>query len=106
MLNIRDLRIDTSRLGKMLLVDVKPGYQYKDGVKQEGISHYVYSVALPKHSLEKINVKINGKKILEKPEGNFPEVVFTGIELSVYIRDGQGFISGEAVNIEVAGKKA
>lgn len=70
MLNIRDLIIDPVSLGaKKLLVDITPAYEYKDGRRMETITGYRYIVALPEHSLEKIGVKIEGKQLLEKPEG-------------------------------------
>ena len=38
MLNIRDLRIDPTSLGeKMLLVEIIPSYEYKDGAKTNNI---------------------------------------------------------------------
>ena len=41
MLNIRDLRIDPASLGrKMLLVDVMPAYEYKDGKRTETVTGY------------------------------------------------------------------
>ena len=47
MLNIRDLRIDPASLGrKMLLVDVMPAYEYKDGKRTETVSGYRYVVCL------------------------------------------------------------
>ena len=39
MFNIRDLRIDPASLGrKMLLVDVMPAYEYKDGKRTETVT--------------------------------------------------------------------
>ena len=105
-LNIRDLKIDSNCLGKMLLVDVKPGYLYKDGVKQDSVNHHVYSVALPDYGLDKINVKIEGKKLMEKPETNFPDVLFANLEIYVYLQNGQWVVAGRASNIEVVSKKA
>lgn len=41
MLNLRDLRIDPASLGrKMLLVDVMPAYEYKDGKRTETVTGY------------------------------------------------------------------
>lgn len=41
MLNLRDLRIDPASLGrKMLLVDVMPAYEYKDGKRTEAVTGY------------------------------------------------------------------
>lgn len=70
MLNIRDLIIDPASLGaKKLLADITPAYEYKDGRRMETITGYRYIVALPENGLEKIGVKIEGKQLLEKPEG-------------------------------------
>ena len=47
MLNIRDLKIDTASLGKpLLLVEVRPYSEYKDGKALEGIAGYRYDVCL------------------------------------------------------------
>ena len=41
MLNLRDLRIDPASLDrKMLLVDVMPTYEYKDGKRTETVTGY------------------------------------------------------------------
>ena len=51
MLNLRDLRIDPASLGrKMLLVDVMPAYEYKDGKRTETVTGYRYVVCLAEHS--------------------------------------------------------
>ena len=70
MLNIRNLKIDPTSLGeKMLLVDITPAYEYKDGRRLDTVTGYRYIVALPEHGLEKLGVKIDGKQLLEKPDG-------------------------------------
>ena len=52
MLNIRDLKIDTASLGKpLLLVEVRPYSEYKDGKALEGIAGYRYDVCLVAHRL-------------------------------------------------------
>ena len=59
MLNIRDLKIDPASLGKpLLLVEVRPYSEYKDGKAVEGIAGYRYDVCLAAHRLEKLGVKI------------------------------------------------
>ena len=69
MLNIRNLKIDPTSLGeKMLLVDITPAYEYKDGRRLDTVTGYRYIVALPEHGLEKLGVKIDGKQLLEKPD--------------------------------------
>ena len=106
MLNIRDLRIDPASLGvKKLLVDILPAYEYKDGRRTDTITGYRYVVALPEHGLDKIGIKIEGKQIMEKPDG-FAEVEFTGLEVMAYEAQGHAQVSAKATGISlVAGKK-
>ena len=83
MLNIRDLRIDPASLGrKMLLVDVMPAYEYKDGKRTETVTGYRYVVCLTEHRLEKLSVRIDGPQLMEKHEG-FVDVEFTTWSLPV-----------------------
>ena len=105
MLNLRDLRIDPASLGrKMLLVDVMPAYEYKDGKRTETVSGYRYVVCLAEHRLEKLSVRIDGPQQLEKPEG-FVEVEFTGLELMVYEAQGHAQISAKATGVSLVQKK-
>lgn len=99
MLNIRNLKIDPTSLGeKMLLVDITPAYEYKDGRRLDTVTGYRYIVALPEHSLEKLGVKIDGKQLVEKPDG-FAEVEFTGLEVFAYEAQGKTQISARATGI-------
>ncbi len=105
MLNIRDLRIDPVSLGeKKLLVDVIATYEYKDGKRTDVLTGYRYVVALPKHGLEKLSVRIEGKQQLEKPEG-FAEVVFQGLEVTAYEAQGKVQISAKATSITLVNAK-
>lgn len=105
MLNIRDLKIDPASLGaKKLLVDIAPAYEYKDNKRTEKVTGYRYTVALPEHGLEKIGVKIEGKQLMEKPDG-FAEVEFIGLEVFVYVSGGQPQVSAKATGITLANKK-
>ena len=99
MLNIRNLKIDPTSLGeKMLLVDITPAYEYKDGRRLDTVTGYRYIVALPEHGLEKLGVKIDGKQLLEKPDG-FAEVEFTELEVFAYEAQGKTQISARATGI-------
>lgn len=105
MLNIRDLRIDPASLGaKKLLVDIMPAYEYKDGRRTETITGYRYVVALPEHALEKIGVKIEGKQLMDKPEG-FAEVEFSGLEVMAYEAQGKAQVSAKATGIALVNAK-
>ena len=99
MLNIRNLKIDPISLGeKMLLVDITPAYEYKDGRRLDTVTGYRYIVALPEHGLEKLGVKIDGKQLLDKPDG-FAEVEFDGLEVFAYEAQGKTQISARATGI-------
>ena len=99
MLNIRNLKIDPTSLGeRMLLVDITPAYEYKDGRRLDTVTGYRYIVALPEHGLEKLGVKIDGKQLLEKPDG-FAEVEFIGLEVFAYEAQGKTQISARATGI-------
>lgn len=99
MLTIRDFHLDPASLGaKMLLVDVVPVFEYVNGKKTDNQVACRYVVALPELRLEKLGIKIPGKAILEKPEG-FPEVAFSGLELSAYEKDGNILFSATATGV-------
>lgn len=101
MLNIRNLKIDPTSLGeKMLLVDITPAYEYKDGRRLDTVTGYRYIVALPEHGLEKLGVKIDGKQLMEKPDG-FAEVEFIGLEVFAYEAQGKTQISARAAGIQL-----
>lgn len=104
MLNIRDLRIDPTSLGeKKLLVDIVPVYEYKNNQRTDEIVAYRYIVALPELRLEKIGVKINGKQLMDKPDG-FAEVEFQNLEVSIYESQGHPQIFAKASGISTVKK--
>ena len=105
MINIRNLKIDPSSLGSAkLLVDIIPAYQYQNGQRMDTVSGFRYTVALPEHGLEKLGVKIDGKQLMEKPEG-FVEVEFSGLEVFVYMMEGKPCVGARATGITLANKK-
>lgn len=104
MLKVRDLRIDPASLGaKKLLVDIAPAYQYDNGKRTDNVTGYRYIIALPAHSLEKIGVRIDGKQLMEKPEG-FAEVEFSDLDVSVYEAQGHVQLTAKATGISAAKK--
>lgn len=104
MLKVRDLRIDPASLGaKKLLVDIAPAYQYDNGKRTDNVTGYRYIIALPAHSLEKIGVRIDGKQLMEKPEG-FAEVEFSNLEVSAYESQGHVQLTAKATGISAAKK--
>lgn len=103
-MTITDLIIDPKSLGnKLWLVDVVPVYEYKDNQRTENITAYRYTVAMPEKNLDKISVKIEGKQLVEKPDG-YAEVTFTGLEVFIYWLHGQPQIGAKAMGITLVRK--
>lgn len=104
-LKISDLIIDPRSLGdSLLLVDVSPSYEYKNNNRTDTIIGYKYTVAMPDKGLDKIGVKIEGKKLMETPD-SFVEVVFNGLELFLYMMNGQPQIGARATGISLVKEK-
>lgn len=105
MIDLRNLSIDSEgTLGDtLMLVDVTPYYLYdNNGVKTGTIGGFRYTVACPKLALEKVSVKIEGEQRLDKPEKDYPKVVFSDLELSLYWSK-QGYqVSAKAKDIMLA----
>lgn len=105
MLKITDLRIDPKSLGPtMLLADISPSYEYKDGVRTENLVGYGYDIVLPAHKMEKLRVKVLNKTPLididkeEVPVGT--QVQFIGLEVGSYFSKTQGVsVTAKADNI-------
>ncbi|HQO95868.1 MAG TPA: hypothetical protein PK516_08455 [Sedimentibacter sp.] len=105
-MKITDLIIDPKSLGgKLWLVDVAPAYEYKENRRTDTVTGYRYTIAMPDKNLDKINVKIEGKQLIEKPNG-YVEVTFTALELFVYWSNGQPQIGARATSIALANSKA
>lgn len=104
MINIRDLRIDPASLGaKKLLVDIVPVYEYKNNQRTDEVVAFRYIVALPALRLEKIGVKIDGKQLMDKPDG-FAEVEFSDLEVSAYESQGHTQVTAKATGIMLVDK--
>ena len=83
-MKLTDLIVSPKSLGdKLWLVDVSPAYEYKDGKRSDTILGYRYSIALPEHELDKIDVRIDGQQQAEAPNG-YVEVRFDGLEMFIY----------------------
>ena len=105
-MRITDLIIDKLSLGKQLwLVEVLPIYEYKDNRRTDTVIGYRYVVAMPERNLEKITVKIDGKQLIEKPEG-YAEVIFNGLEVFIYWVNGDYQVGAKATGIALASTKA
>lgn len=100
MLKITDLIIDPRSLGsKLWLVDVSPAYEYdKFNQRTETILGYRYSIALPDLGLEKISVRIDGKQLIDSPNG-YVEVDLQDLEVFIYWSKGQYCVGARATGI-------
>lgn len=104
-MKITDLIIDPKSLGsKLWLVDVTPAYEYKDNRRTDTVTGYRYAIAMPEKGLEKINVKIDGKQLMEAPDG-FVEVRFEGLEVFIYWSQGQPQVGAKATGIQLVNSK-
>ena len=101
MLKLTELDINPNSLGsKLWLVDVRPVSVYVNGQRTDNISGYRYTVALPDKGLDKIDVKIEGKQLMDAPNG-FVEVRFDGLKvfLQWYNRDYRVAASATGIHL-------
>lgn len=104
-MQVTDLIIDPISLGRELwLVDVMPVYEYKDGRRTDNVVAYRYIVAMPERNLDKIGIKIEGKQLIEKPDG-YSNVKFTDLEVFLYWCNGQVQIGAKATNVALVNTK-
>lgn len=104
-MRITDLKIDLGSIGsKLWLVNVAPAYQYADGKRTETVKGYRYEVALPERNLDKISVTIDGKQLLETPDG-YAEVTFTGLEVFIYWSQGDYKVGAKAIGVTLVNHK-
>ena len=105
-MKITDLIIDPKSLGeKLWLVEVTPAYEYRNNQRTENVTGYRYAVAMPDKGLEKINVRIDGKQLMEALDG-YAEVRFTGLEVFIYWSNGQPQVGAKATGIALVNTKA
>lgn len=105
-MKITDLVINPCSLGnKLWLVDVTPAYEYQNNHRTETVTGYRYAVALPEKGLDKINVRIDGKQLIDTPEG-YAEVQFDHLEVFVYWSRGDYAVGAKATGIHVVTPKA
>ena len=105
-MKITDLIIDNRSLGnKLWLVDVAPAYEYQNNRRTDTILGYRYTVAMPEKGLDKINVRIDGKQLMDAPNG-YVEVVFDGLEVFIYWSQGQPQIGARATGIRLVNSKS
>lgn len=98
-MKVTDLIIDPRSFGEtMWLVNVEPAYVYRNNMRTDDIAGYRYVVALPDRGLDKVSIKIEGKKRMEQPD-TYQEVVFEGLEIFVYWSGGQLAVGARAKDV-------
>ena len=65
---------------------------------------YRYAVAMPEKGLDKINVRIDGKQLMEAPDG-YVEVRFDNLEVFIYWSQGQPQVGAKATGIHLVNVK-
>ena len=104
-MKLTDLIISPKSLGdKLWLVDVSPAYEYKEGKRSGTILGYRYSIALPEHELDKIDVRIDGQQQAEAPNG-YEEVRFDNLEVFIYWSKGDYHVGAKATGIHIVTPK-
>ena len=104
-MKITDLIIDPRSLGnKLWLVDVTPAYEYQINKRTDTVLGYRYAVALPEKGLDKINVRIDGDKRMEAPDG-YADVRFDDLEVFIYWSQGQPQVGARATGIHLVNTK-
>lgn len=87
------------------LCNITEDWEYVDNKKTDVLLGYKYYIAVPRMNLDKIPVKIPGKKRIEHRKGEVLEVNFTDFELQGYVARGEYGLSGKASGISLANEK-
>lgn len=105
-MKITDLLIDPRSLGNTLwLVGVSPAYEYQNDRRTDTVIGYRYAVVMPEKGLEKINVRIDGKRQMEAPDG-YVEVCFDDLKVYIYWSKGQPQVGARAKGIHLVHSKS
>lgn len=84
----------------MLLVEVRPRFEYQNGQRTDTITGYSYIAVLPDRSFEKLSVRIDGPQLMQQPEdGDYVHVEFDHLELFIYWAQGQYSVGARATGI-------
>ena len=107
MVKVTDVKIDVPATvgNKLLLVDIKPRYEYDNNQRTSNITGYGYTVVLPDKAFEKLTVKIDGQQQMDITDG-YVNVNFTDLELYIYWAQGQYTVGARATGIHTVNNKA
>lgn len=94
-------------IGQTLLVDIRPYYNYTDGVRSQDPVGYIYDVCLPMHKMDKLSVKIAGKQLMDAPLNGAIPVEFIHFNARPYVdRNGRLAVTATANGIKAVNDKA
>ena len=77
---------------------------FPENRKTDSVLGYRYTVAMPEKGLDKINVRIDGDKRMDAPDG-YAEVRFDGLEVFIYWSQGQPQVGARATGIHLVNPK-
>ena len=104
-MKLTDLIVSPKSLGdKLWLVDVSPAYEYQNNRRTDTVLGYRYSIAMPEHELDKIDVRIDGQQQAEATNG-YEEVRFDNLEVFIYWSKGDYHVGAKATGIHIVTPK-
>ena len=105
-MKLTDLIVSPKSLGdKLWLVDVSPAYEYQNNRRTDTVLGYRYSIAMPEHGLDKVDVRIDGQQQMDAPDG-YVEVRFDNLEVFIYWSKGDYHVGAKATGIHLVNPKA
>ena len=105
-MKLTDLIVSPKSLGdKLWLVDVSPAYEYQNNRRTDTVLGYRYSIAMPEHGLDKVDVRIDGQQQMDAPDG-YVEVRFDNLEVFIYWSKGDYHVGAKATGIHLVNLKA
>ena len=105
-MKLTDLIVSPKSLGdKLWLVDVSPAYEYQNNRRTDTVLGYRYSIAMPEHGLDKVDVRIDGQQQMDAPDG-YVEVRFDNPEVFIYWSKGDYHVGAKATGIHLVNPMA
>ena len=96
-MKLTDLIVSPKSLGdKLWLVDVSPAYEYQNNRRTDTVLGYRYSIAMPEHGLDKVDVRIDGQQQMDAPDG-YVEVRFDNLEVFIYWSKGDDHVGARGI---------
>ena len=108
MIKLKDLKIDARATvgSQLLLIKDAPTFTYDDnGIPTQTIDGTRYTVACPACDMQTLSVKVPGPQTLSRGDRAIMPVIFDGLDLYIYFRDGKPMVGGRAKAIRAADDK-